>query len=43
MSATMGCVVGIWSCTYAQALRRDAKVTHAVRKSVASSTPRAPI
>ena len=28
MSAAMGCVVGIWSCVYAQILRFIAKLAH---------------
>ena len=42
MSATMGWVVGSWSCMYAHALRLFAKVTHASLKLLASLAPRVP-
>ncbi len=43
MSATIGCVVGSWSCRYAQALRRFAKATHASVNLVASALVKAPM
>lgn len=43
MSATIGWVLGSWSCVYAQALRRFAKATQASVNSVAATEAWAPM